>query len=106
MKYSCNFCVVLRTQVHIIEPGVFKQTGLYGTWRQGFTKAWDNLDDTTKREYGNEFFEGGLAGLDNSLKISNSDSSIVPQAMVPFMISLCTCFESVKLVGVCFGKLE
>eukprot|EP00041_Stephanoeca_diplocostata_P010653 m.169580 g.169580 ORF g.169580 m.169580 type:complete len:329 (+) comp18246_c0_seq3:88-1074(+) len=73
--------------VHIIEPGVFKQTALYGTWRQGFSKSWDNLDETTKQAYGREFFEGGLAGLDNSLKISNSDSSIVPQAMVHALTS-------------------
>lgn len=67
--------------VHIVEPGIFKQTGLYGTWEKGFRDNWDNADAAVRADYGEKWLERGVKGLGGSLKFSNSDPSIVPKAM-------------------------
>jgi NAD(P)-dependent dehydrogenase (short-subunit alcohol dehydrogenase family) len=72
--------------VHIIEPGVFAQTGLYSTWVDGFTKNWEALPDKVKDEYGTHYFESSRDALTSSLasgnKLGNTDPSVVPVAMV------------------------
>jgi NAD(P)-dependent dehydrogenase (short-subunit alcohol dehydrogenase family) len=37
--------------VHVIEPGVFSNTGLYGTWKKGFDRNWENLTQEVKDAY-------------------------------------------------------
>ena len=38
--------------VHIVEPGIFPQTGLYNTWEGDFKKNWENLPQAVKDDYG------------------------------------------------------
>lgn len=68
--------------VHIIEPGIFKQTGLYSTWEAGYKQNWENTAEHVRNDYGEQFLESGLKGLGKSLLMSNPDSSIVPKAML------------------------
>ena len=37
--------------VHVIEPGVFSNTGLYGTWKKGFDRNWESLTQEVKDAY-------------------------------------------------------
>jgi len=76
--------------VHIIEPGVFPQTGLYSTWEDGYRKNWEALPAQVREEYGNNYFKHGLAGLGKALTATakmNTDSSLVPKAMVDALTS-------------------
>jgi len=76
--------------VHIIEPGVFPQTGLYGTWEDGYRKNWEALPPKVREDYGNTYFKHGLAGLGKALTATakmNTDSSLVPKAMVDALTS-------------------
>merc|ERR1712216_837428 len=41
--------------VHIIEPGVFKATNLYDTYRDGVDKMWSSLPEAIKVDYGETF---------------------------------------------------
>jgi NAD(P)-dependent dehydrogenase (short-subunit alcohol dehydrogenase family) len=72
--------------VHIVEPGVFSQTGLYDSWVDGFTQNWEALPEKIKAEYGNEYFESSRDQLTKSAalsnKLGNTDPSVVPIAMV------------------------
>eukprot|EP00940_MAST-03C_sp_MAST-3C-sp2_P001701 g1701.t1 len=69
--------------VHVIEPGVFKNTGLYDTWKRGYEENWSNLSEEVKNDYGRDFFRQTWSSMSKALDlpISNTDSSLVPKAM-------------------------
>ena len=80
----CCFPAVLgalEVTVHIVEPGIFKQTALYDTWEKGHRDNWDNAPAAVRADYGEKWLERGIKGLGGSLKFSNSDPSLVPKAM-------------------------
>lgn len=72
--------------VHIIEPGIFGQTGLYGTWEKDLTANFERLPDAIKEDYGEEFMIAGRKALNHGLKAGltygNNDASVVPKAML------------------------
>lgn len=69
--------------VHIIEPGVFPNTGLYNTFRSDVEKMWPKLPQQLQDDYGEEYKNGYLAQTDGVLKdLSTADSSYVPKAMM------------------------
>lgn len=75
--------------VHIIEPGVFKQTNLYATWKDGYEKNFESLEPDVQRDYGQTFFKRTWEGMSKTLDlpIGNSDSSSVPVAMLHALTS-------------------
>ena len=89
-KYAVEgFSDVLRREmypwgvsVHIIEPGIFPNTGLYGQFQAGLDKLWDQLDDGLKAEYGPAFKEWFRARIGKAMDLGNADSSMVPEAML------------------------
>jgi NAD(P)-dependent dehydrogenase (short-subunit alcohol dehydrogenase family) len=66
-KYACEaYMDILRHEmrdfgvtVHILEPGVFRQTGLLETENMEKTQkmVWDRTSESTKREYGPTYFQ-------------------------------------------------
>lgn len=74
--------------VHVIEPGVYKNTGLYSTYQVGLDKLWDNLPDALKADYGEPFKAFFREMLGTALNdLSNSDPSDVPKAMMDALLS-------------------
>jgi retinol dehydrogenase 16 len=75
--------------VHIIEPGVFSNTGLYGTWKKGFDRNWENLSQEVKDAYGKEHRDACWKGMSKALDgpLNNSNSNLVPEAMVDALTS-------------------
>jgi len=67
--------------VHIVEPGVFPNTGLYERFEKGLDAVWARLDDSLKAEYGEEFYKYQRKRLGMALnELGTSDSSLVPKA--------------------------
>ena len=74
--------------VHIIEPGIFPNTGLYAKFQGGLDKLWEDLDDQTKEDYGEVFYKKFRERLGKALNLgSNTDSSKVPDAMLDALFS-------------------
>ena len=75
--------------VHVIEPGVFKQTGLYGTWKKGYEANYDDLPEDVKRDYGRTFYKRTWEGMSKTLDlpIGNNDPASVPRAMLHALTS-------------------
>ena len=74
--------------VHIIEPGIFPNTGLYGKFQVGLDKLWEDLDEKTRQDYGDVFFRKFRERLGKALNLgSNTDSSKVPDAMLDALFS-------------------
>mmetsp|Transcript_18792 Transcript_18792/g.59956 ORF Transcript_18792/g.59956 Transcript_18792/m.59956 type:complete len:334 (+) Transcript_18792:3-1004(+) len=74
--------------VHIIEPGVFNKTGLYGNYQTGLDQLWDRLPESVRKEYGEEYkkFLRSVLGMALS-RFGNSNSNLVPEAMVEALTS-------------------
>lgn len=69
--------------VHVVEPGVFPNTGLYAQYQKGLDKLWADLPDALKAEYGESFYQATRSQMGKALTdLGNSDSSLVPEAMV------------------------
>lgn len=88
-----GFSEVLRTDmypwgvtVHIVEPGVFKATGLYQTFETGLDKLWNDLDEETKAAYGKEFYEKLREGMVKSLAMGNTNSELVVDGMIHALV--------------------
>lgn len=75
--------------VHIIEPGVFKLTGLYSTYRDGVQKLWDDCSDEVKLDYGEDYKDGVAKRCDMALGFGNTNTAAVPKAMVHALTSAC-----------------
>lgn len=77
--------------VHIIEPGVFPQTGLYDTFQDGLRQNWEALPTNVKAAYGERFFQRAskeiMSAINDIGKKVNKDSSLVPKAMVEALTS-------------------
>mmetsp|Transcript_6242 Transcript_6242/g.13479 ORF Transcript_6242/g.13479 Transcript_6242/m.13479 type:complete len:334 (-) Transcript_6242:246-1247(-) len=75
--------------VHIIEPGVFPNTGLYQRFQTGLDKAWDATTPELRAAYGEDFKAAmreslGKAKSSNS---TNKDTTLVPKAVVHALTS-------------------
>ena len=69
--------------MHLIEPGVFPNTGLYERFQTGLDHVWDRLDADVKADYGeaHKTFVRQLLGF--TLKeFGTLDSTLVPKAYV------------------------
>lgn len=74
--------------VHIIEPGVFPNTGLYDSFRQDIARNWQALPQNLKDEYGEAFRDSYLQQTEGALSLlGTKDSSYVPKAMVHALTS-------------------
>ena len=74
--------------VHIIEPGVFPNTGLYDTFRADLDTLWAGLTPELREDYGQAYFESFRKQIDTALmEMGTSDSSLVPKAMVHALTS-------------------
>ena len=74
--------------VHIIEPGIFPNTGLYGQFQSGLDKLWEELPQSTKKDYGKRFYEKLRERIGKALTLgANTDSSKVPEAMLDALLS-------------------
>ncbi|GBG32958.1 Retinol dehydrogenase 2 [Hondaea fermentalgiana] len=74
--------------VHIIEPGVFNKTGLYGSFQTGWDAVWEKQPDEIKRDYGQEFYENYRRMLGKALMdLGNTNSELVPEAMMDAICS-------------------
>ena len=75
--------------VSIIEPGVFPNTGLYGTFQKGLDQLWEKLPAERKEEYGEAYYQEFRKRIGRALTgiTSNKDSSIVPDAMLEALFS-------------------
>ena len=79
--------------VHVIEPGVFSNTGLYGTWKKGFDRNWENLTQEVKDAYVVE----GQPQITHSL--THSHSHHPPQTQIRKRTSKCMLERNVKGSG-------
>lgn len=69
--------------VHIIEPGIFKSTGLYATFRDGVNKLWEECPANIKADYGEGFRDGFASRCNKGLEdFGSTDSTLVPKAMI------------------------
>jgi len=68
--------------VHIIEPGAFKLTGLYKTYRDGVHKLWDGLTDDIRADYGEDFRDAISQRCNTAMDLGNTNTEAVPKAMV------------------------
>ena len=69
--------------VHIVEPGVFPNTGLYDRFQTGLDHVWERLDPQIKADYGEEHKNFVRKQLGFALKeFGTADSSLVPKAYV------------------------
>lgn len=75
--------------VHIIEPGVFPNTGLYGRFQGGLDELWNNLSPELQADYGEEFYQNFREKIGKSLTtgLANTDSTLVPDAMLHSLFS-------------------
>lgn len=74
--------------VHLIEPGIFPNTGLYDTFRKDVERMWTGLPKYLKDDYGKDFVDNYLDQTDGALKdLGTKDSSFVPKAMVHALTS-------------------
>jgi NAD(P)-dependent dehydrogenase (short-subunit alcohol dehydrogenase family) len=74
--------------VHIIEPGVFPNTGLYDKFQSGLDTLWNDLAPELKEEYGEEYYQHFREKIGKSLTVMpNTDSSMVPEAMLDALFS-------------------
>jgi NAD(P)-dependent dehydrogenase (short-subunit alcohol dehydrogenase family) len=90
-KYGVQaYCDVLRRDmypwgvtVHIVEPGVFPNTGLYERFQTGLDSVWARLDPQLKADYGEDYYKFVRQLLGFSLKeFGTTDNSLVPKAYV------------------------
>ena len=68
--------------VHIIEPGIFPNTGLYDRFQTGLDDLWNDLSPELQAEYGESYYQNFRERIGKSLGLGNSDSSLVPTAML------------------------
>jgi len=69
--------------VHIVEPGVFPNTGLYERFEKGLDVVWSRLDPQLKEDYGEDHYRFIRKQLGMALKeFGTSDSSLVSKAYV------------------------
>jgi NAD(P)-dependent dehydrogenase (short-subunit alcohol dehydrogenase family) len=74
--------------VHIIEPGVFPNTGLYDKFQTGLDSLWNDLSPSMKEEYGEKYYQSFREKIGKSLTLMpNTDSSMVPEAMLDALFS-------------------
>lgn len=74
--------------VHIIEPGVFPNTGLYDKFQSGLDSLWNDLSPEMKEEYGEEYYQNFRIKIGKSLTLMpNTDSTMVPEAMLDALFS-------------------
>lgn len=74
--------------VHVIEPGVYKNTGLYQTYQRGLDKLWEGLSPELKADYGQPFKDYFRSLLGLALDdFSNKDPADVPRAMLKALLS-------------------
>ncbi len=57
--------------VHIIEPGIFKQTALYNTWEAGYRENWEQAPEDVRRAYGDKYLERGNLNISYYCMFSN-----------------------------------
>ena len=78
--------------VHIVEPGVFSKTGLYGTFQTGLDEKWRELDPKLKEAYGEDFYKFVRKNMGEALAdFGNTNSELVPLAMIEGKIVSCSC---------------
>eukprot|EP00924_Labyrinthula_sp_SR-Ha-C_P006869 snap_masked-scaffold_8-processed-gene-3.39-mRNA-1 protein AED:0.19 eAED:0.21 QI:0/-1/0/1/-1/1/1/0/341 len=68
--------------VHLIEPGIFKSTGLYERYETGLDHVWENLDPKLKEEYGESFYKDLRVSLSRGKALGSDKSYLVPEAIV------------------------
>eukprot|EP01062_Namystynia_karyoxenos_P063698 TRINITY_DN56482_c0_g1_i1.p1 TRINITY_DN56482_c0_g1~~TRINITY_DN56482_c0_g1_i1.p1 ORF type:complete len:339 (+),score=133.74 TRINITY_DN56482_c0_g1_i1:85-1101(+) len=70
--------------VHIIEPGVFNKTALYNQgYLEGPKKLWEGIPPEVREQYGTAFRDEFGKRVAAALRdLGNSDSTLVPKAMV------------------------
>jgi len=69
--------------VHIIEPGVFNKTGLYGDFEKGLDRKYQMLSEDVRKDYGEDFYKYVRQALTDVLgKFGNTNSNLVPEAMM------------------------
>ena len=73
--------------VHIIEPGIFPNTGLYDRFQTGLDELWNNISPELQAEYGESFYQDFRTRIGKSLGLGNSDSSMVPAAYMEALFS-------------------
>ena len=74
--------------VHIVEPGVFNKTGLYDTYTRDFERMWEALPASVRDDYGEAYYHTSRGAQKDVLsKLGNSDSTLVPKAMVHALTS-------------------
>ncbi|KAH9251918.1 hypothetical protein BASA81_010122 [Batrachochytrium salamandrivorans] len=67
--------------VHIVEPGVFPNTGLYAKFESGLDTVWRGLDPEIKRDYGEDHYKFCRALMLNvRSNFGTLDSSLVSKA--------------------------
>eukprot|EP00927_Polykrikos_kofoidii_P053876 TRINITY_DN48400_c0_g1_i1.p1 TRINITY_DN48400_c0_g1~~TRINITY_DN48400_c0_g1_i1.p1 ORF type:complete len:343 (-),score=32.53 TRINITY_DN48400_c0_g1_i1:206-1234(-) len=74
--------------VHVIEPGIFPNTGLYNTWKHDTERMWAELPETLQADYGEAHMRQCVNSIDFALtNMGTSDSSLVPKAMLHALTS-------------------
>jgi len=69
--------------VHIVEPGIFPNTGLYERFEKGLDAVWARLDPTIKEDYGEGHYKFIRKQLSFALhEFGTKDSSLVAKAYV------------------------
>lgn len=69
--------------VHVVVPGIFKSTSLYGNFTSGLDATWRSLPADLKRDYGEGYYKTVRGGLDFALNsLSNADPGDVSDAML------------------------
>jgi NAD(P)-dependent dehydrogenase (short-subunit alcohol dehydrogenase family) len=74
--------------VIIIEPGVFKNTNLYSTFKEGVENLWKGLEKSIQVDYGEKYKEEFAKRCNQGLnQYGSPDNSLVPKAMVKALTS-------------------
>jgi short-subunit dehydrogenase len=69
--------------VHIVEPGVFPNTGLYERFEKGLDQVWARLDPKLREDYGEDHYKFIRKQLTFALnEFGTSDASLVSKAYV------------------------
>ena len=74
--------------VHIIEPGIFAQTSLYGNFVKGLDETWQGLSPELKADYGTDMYKRVRGGLSFALTgLTNKNPEAVSDAMLHACLS-------------------
>ena len=74
--------------VHVVFPGIFAQTGLYGDFQRGLDSTWKALPGDLRADYGEAYYRRVRGALGFALAgLSNKDPEIVSDAMLHALTS-------------------